>query len=93
MKTETRTNEKKKESKFSVNANAKKINSISIEHVKKSGKIVHSFLLILVEATSKDKINMMSIENNKKRIISSDYKLLKDYQQSELKINTLYSKD
>ena len=91
MKTETRTNEKKKESKFSVNA--KKINSISIEHVKKSGKIVHSFLLILVEATSKDKINMMSIENNKKRIISSDYKLLKDYQQSELKINTLYSKD
>lgn len=79
--------------KFNINANLKKINSISLEHVKKQGSKnkIHSFLLILVSAKTKDKIVLTKIDK-KSKIIKSDYELLKNDLNKELKINTLYSK-
>ena len=62
--------------KFNVNAKFIKINSISLEHVRKNNKTVHSFLLILVEAKTKDKINFTNVTKNKKKIISSDYQII-----------------
>ena len=71
--------------KFNINSRLKQINSISLEHVKKNKKIIHSFLLILVEAISKDSLIYLNPEKNKKNIISSDYKLLKDTNQIKIK--------
>lgn len=78
--------------KFNINANLIKINSISIEHVKKSNNKIHSFLLIFVSAKTNDKITLTNIKNNKSKIISSDYQLLiKDLNKSTI-IKTIYSK-
>lgn len=75
--------------KFNIEAKLKKINSVSLEHVEKSGKTVHSFLLISVSAEAD--VQLTNIEKNKSRIISSDYKLIKQA-ASEIKIKTLISK-
>jgi ADP-ribose pyrophosphatase YjhB (NUDIX family) len=80
--------------KFNINVRFKKINSISLEHVKKSSKILHSFFLVFVSASiiSNQKIALTNIENNKKAIISSDYKLIKEDTKEEAKIKTIYTK-
>lgn len=75
--------------KFSVDAKLRHINSISLEHVKKSNKILHSFLLIFVSASAN--IGLMEVSKNKRKIISSDYKLIKS-KPGKIKINTIYSK-
>ena len=62
--------------KFNINCEFKKINSISLEQVKKGNKIIHSFLLILISAKTKDKILFTNVVKNKKNIITSDYKLI-----------------
>lgn len=62
--------------KHGINAKLEKINSVNIEMVKKKDKIIHSFLLILVSAKSKDKIEMSDVAKNKKNIIKSDYQLI-----------------
>lgn len=77
--------------KFNINAKLKKINSISLEHVKKDNKIVHSFLHVFITATTKDKINYIDIESNKDKIISSDYKLIKNDLNKEIKIKTFFT--
>jgi len=77
--------------KFNINAKLKKINSISLEHVGTKNKI-HSFFLILTTATTKDNITLTNIEKNKAKIISSDYKLLKNNLDKELKINVFNTK-
>lgn len=79
--------------KYCVRANLKKINSVSLEHVKKQNKKLHSFLLIFVTATTKDKIEFTNIEKNKCKIISSDYKLMKKDINSAVKINNFITKD
>ena len=82
--------------KFQINAELQKINSISLEHVKNpiSKKIVHSFLLIFVNAKSKDNLNYTDIEKpeTKKQIISSDYKLIKNNSNKKIDINQIISK-
>lgn len=72
--------------KFKINVNFKKINSISLEHVKKQNKIIHSFLLIFVSVRTKDKTPLTKIN---KKVIPSDYKLLKNNLNSSIKINHL----
>jgi ADP-ribose pyrophosphatase YjhB (NUDIX family) len=63
--------------KYNISAKLEKINSISHEFVvKKNKKIVHSFILILVSAKTKDKIDLIEIKKNKSRIILSDYKII-----------------
>jgi ADP-ribose pyrophosphatase YjhB (NUDIX family) len=78
--------------KFNVNAKFKKLNSISLEQVKKSGKIVHSFVLFFVTAKTKDKIELSVIKELKNKIIPSDYKLITEDSKKETKINTIFSK-
>jgi len=75
--------------KFNTDIIFRKINSVSLEHVKKSGKTMHSFLLILVSAEAKN-IQLTDITKDKKRIIPSDYKLMKRT-GSEIKIKTIIS--
>lgn len=77
--------------KYNIKAKFKKINSIFLEHVKKKGKIIHSFLLIFVSAETKSPVNLTNVKENKNKIISSDYKLITS-EDSEIKIETVISK-
>ncbi len=77
--------------KFKINSTFKKINSISLEHVKKNKKIIHSFLLILVTATTKEKPLLTNTKENKSKIIKSDYKLITNNSNKELDIETIIS--
>lgn len=77
--------------KFGVRCKFKKINSISLEQVKKNGKVLHSFLLILVTATTKDKIEYINLKDGEK-IIPSDYKLIKNNLNKEIKIEKIISR-
>ena len=75
--------------KFNIHCKFKKINSVSLEHVIKNKKILHSFLLIFTTATTRDKIGYFSLTTNKPKIISSDYKLIKNNLDSEIKIEKI----
>jgi ADP-ribose pyrophosphatase YjhB (NUDIX family) len=77
--------------KFRINCKFKKINSISLEHVKKNRKILHSFLLIFVTATTKAKIKYTNLKD-RERIISSDYRLIKNDINRETKIQNIISR-
>jgi ADP-ribose pyrophosphatase YjhB (NUDIX family) len=74
--------------KFNVNAKFKNINSISLEQVRKSGKIIHSFILFLISAEAD--VNLVEVDKNKKNIIKSDYKLIKS-KKGDINIETIYS--
>ena len=78
--------------KFNLSVKLKKINSVSLEHVKKSDKIIHSFLLIFVSVEAKDKIKLISINKNKKDMIPSDYKLIKNKLESKINIENLITR-
>ena len=78
--------------KFNINVEYKKINSISLEHVKKNNKIIHSFFLIFVSAKTEDNIKLMSIRKNKSKIIKSDYYLINKKLNSKIKLDVIYSK-
>ena len=75
--------------KFNVDVKLNQINSISLEQVKKNGKIIHSFVLFFVSAKSKD-LSLVEVNKNKKMIISSDYKLIKS-RPGNIKIQTINS--
>ncbi len=77
--------------KFNINVKLEKINSISLEHVEKNNKIIHSFLLILVSAKTKQKTKLTNVDENKDKIISSDYKLIKNDDNLKINIKEIYS--
>jgi len=79
--------------KLNISAEFIKINSISLEDVKKQDRTIHSFLLILTSAKTKDKLKYIDINKYKKEIISSDYHLLKNDLKKEIKIKTLITKN
>jgi ADP-ribose pyrophosphatase YjhB (NUDIX family) len=79
--------------KFGIDSKLSSIKSLSIEHVKGKDKRLHSFLLIFVSAKTQKSVMLTNIEENKFKIISSDYQLLKNIPSSEMKVKTLYSKD
>ena len=62
--------------KFQLKAKFKHVNSISLEQVKKKGKLFHSFLLIFCTVSTKQQIPYFNVKPNKTKIIPSDYKLL-----------------
>ncbi len=78
--------------KFKINCNFKKINSISLEHVKKGDKIIHSFLLILITATTKNEIEYFDPHKLKSKIISSDYQLIKNNLNKKIKIENIVTR-
>ncbi len=75
--------------KFHINAKFKKVNSISLEQVKKNKKIVHSFLLMFVTAATKDKISLIDTTKNRSKIITSDYRLIINDLDKEIKIRNI----
>ena len=77
--------------KFNINAKYEKINSISLEHVKKNNKIIHSFFLIFVSAKTKDKIKLINVKRNKPKIIKSDYYLIKNKTNSKISLDVINS--
>ena len=78
--------------KFGINAKLGAVHSISLEHLLKDEKNVHSFLLIFVSAETKDDIKLKNLEEFRKNIIKSDYKLIKEDLDKELDIKTIFSK-
>jgi ADP-ribose pyrophosphatase YjhB (NUDIX family) len=78
--------------KHNINAKFQKVNSISLEHISKNKKTIHSFILIFVTATTKDKIKLTTINKNKQKIIQSDYNLIKNDFGKETNLNTIHSK-
>jgi ADP-ribose pyrophosphatase YjhB (NUDIX family) len=77
--------------KHNLNATLEKINSISIEHLKKNKKTINSFLLILITARIKEKINLIDIEKYKKYVIKSDYDLIKKDSDKSIKMGIINS--
>ena len=77
--------------KHNINASLNKINSVSLEHIYKDKKIIHSFLLILTTAKTKDKLNLVNIDKNKTKIIPSDYSLIKGDGNKNIKIKIIKS--
>lgn len=62
--------------KFNIEIKETKLKSISLEHIKKKNKIIHTFILILVTSKSKSPIYLTDINKNKRLIIPSDYHLI-----------------
>ncbi|MDH3352865.1 MAG: NUDIX domain-containing protein [Nanoarchaeota archaeon] len=79
--------------KHSMNVELDKVNSVSIEHVEKKDKRVHSFVLIFTSASTRDKIEYTNVSKNKIEIISSDYKLIKNNLKKEVGVNEFLTKD
>lgn len=77
--------------KFNLDVKFKKINLILLEHVIKNNKILHSFLLIAINAKTKDKLELTDLKDNKKKIISSDYNILNS-RTEKININTIKTK-
>lgn len=78
--------------KFNIDIKFQKLNSISFEQTKKEGKIVHSFILFLVSAITKDKVEFSDVVKNKSKAIPSDYKLITEDFNKETKIQTIFSR-
>lgn len=78
--------------KFNIKCKLKKVNSVSLEQVKSSKEIIHTFLLIFVTAITKDEINFIEVDKNKSKMISSDYKLIKEDLNKEIRIGNISSK-
>jgi ADP-ribose pyrophosphatase YjhB (NUDIX family) len=77
--------------KHNLNAILEKINSVSIEHLKRHNKTINSFLLIFITASIKEKANFVNIEKYKKYIIKSDYNLIKKDKDKVISLNTINS--
>jgi len=79
--------------KFFVKAKFNGVNSISLEHVKNGVEKVHSFLLILVSATADDNIDFVDVDKVKRKIIGSDYWLIKNKLDDQIKVDSIVSSD
>jgi ADP-ribose pyrophosphatase YjhB (NUDIX family) len=78
--------------KFNSDVKLKKLNSVSFEQVKKSKEVVHSFILFFVTVTTKDPLELIEVEKSKKKIISSDYKLITQDSEKQTDVPTIFSK-
>lgn len=77
--------------KFNITAKLKQVHSISLEHIRKKKKIIHSFILIFVSASAEE-TTLTNITKNKKDIIKSDYFLLKHNLSKKLDMEVINSK-
>lgn len=78
--------------KCGVKAKFKTLHSISLEHVRKNKEILHSFVLFFITATASQPLTLTNIINQKSKIITSDYHLLKNDLNKKIKIPTINSK-
>ena len=77
--------------KFNINAKLEKIHSVSLEHLIKneSEKTTHSFFLVFVSAKAESKVELVNLKKNKKKIITSDYHLIKKDLNKKIDIKTI----
>lgn len=67
--------------KFNINAKLDKTCSVSLEHLKKEGQTISSFMLFYVRASAN--IELLDVKKNKENIIESDYELItKDFDKT-----------
>jgi ADP-ribose pyrophosphatase YjhB (NUDIX family) len=78
--------------RFQTKVKFKKLNSISFEQVRKSRKVIHSFILFFISAEAEDNLEFLDLENHKAKIIPSDYKLITEDFNKKTQINTIFSK-
>ena len=78
---------------FNTNAKLRQIHSVSMENLLKNKKIIQTDMVIYVSATTKDKIVLTEVEKNKKKIITSDYFLLKNDSNKKIDIQTINTKE
>jgi ADP-ribose pyrophosphatase YjhB (NUDIX family) len=78
--------------KFNVKCKFERVNSVSVENVRKNSRVVHSFLLILVTATARENLDYSDIEKSRKGMIASDYRLIKTDLDSVVKIRNIASR-
>ena len=78
--------------KHNLKCKYKKVNSVSLEHVKDNKKVIHSFMLIFVSAVTKDKLDYKKIDKLKNKMVESDHYLLTKDINLEIKISNLHSK-
>lgn len=76
--------------KYGINAKLKKVYSVSMEHIRKNGKVLHSFILFFVSANGR--AEETEIDKNRLKIIESDFKLLKNDLGKEIKLNSINSR-
>ena len=76
--------------KFNLEVKIDYVKSVSFEHVKRKNKIIHSFILITVKAQTKQKVKLTSLANNRNKIITSDYQLIK--QDTRIPIKNITTK-
>ncbi|VVB79984.1 Uncharacterised protein [uncultured archaeon] len=77
--------------KHNIKVKFERIESVSLENIYKKNKLVHSFFLILVSAKEKQKISKQNVEKSKKKMIESDYKLIKQKTPSGITIKKIKS--
>lgn len=77
--------------KHNINAIFERVNSVSIEHLRKKNKMINSFLLIFITARTKDRMDFTYLEKNKKEIIKSDYDLIKKDKNKTVNIKIINS--
>lgn len=78
--------------KFNINSDLKEINSVSIENLSKNKKIIQTDIIIFVTAKTKDKIKLTNLKKSKRKIITSDYFLIKNDSSKKLTIKTINTK-
>jgi hypothetical protein len=77
--------------KWNINAEFKKINSISLEHIQKKDKTIHSFILFYITAKTEDDVALTNVGNNRGEIIESDYQLIANDFKKRASIKTINS--
>jgi len=76
--------------KFGVKGKFEKINSVSLEHLKKGMMVVASYLLIYVSASAD--CGLVNLKKNKMKIIESDYMLMTKNSKMRVTIENINSK-
>lgn len=79
--------------KFNVDVKFEQIHSVSLEHIIKNRKVIQTDIIIFVSVTTKEKIHFINIDKNKKKIIASDYYLIKNDSNKHINIKTLTTKE
>ncbi len=78
--------------KFNIEISNEKMKLVALENVKKNSKVKYTFILFVVSASSRFPIVLTDIEKNKRKIIPSDYKIIKSKANPEIKIRNLSTK-
>ena len=76
--------------KFGVDGKFGRVKSVSLEHLKKGNKIVASYLLVYVSAVAE--VGLVDLEENRERIIGSDYLLMTGDFGKRLEVKGINSK-